>query len=466
MQIPIIQAAPVVERHAEAFRDLFENRRQYEHFKQYITGLMVLDNKSLTHMAESIVDSADKTNWSRFLSEAPWAEAAVNERRIAYLLTQTKGKRRRSAESVLMIDDTLCEHVGTVFEYIDRHYNHGEDSYPLAHNPVTSHYVSGVVRFPVDWRLYRRYEELTDWERFVAQAFPDQTIPVKRKARAAFHKTVDPILLQDPTFRARHDQFQTKIDLAIELVHQAEALELPFDTVVFDSWYLAEELVAVLKAADLDWISLVKRNRNVETNSFSLKDARGQAIPFSDAHIHVEDLVALIPANAYRKLLVKDTTYWCFTLTVRLPSLGKVRLVVSFDNPQLQGTYALFVTNRLDWSAQHILALYLQRWPIETFYQDSKTFLGLDTYRMRTTQAIGKHWCLVFVAYSFLHLDCLAVSPTESRLPLKSIGQACRQQAQALLEALIIFTFDQLQHGFTAATVLNSLFAKQQLVPT
>ncbi|MHB8628891.1 MAG: IS701 family transposase [Aggregatilineales bacterium] len=466
MQLPIIQAAPLVERHAEAFRDLFENRRQYEHFKQYVTGLMVLDNKSLTNMTGCIVDSADKTNWSGFLSEAPWAEKEVNERWIAYLLAQTKAKRRRSAESVLVIDDTLCEHVGTLFEYIDHHYNHGEDRYPLAHNPVTSHYVSGVVRFPLDWRLYRRYEEVTEWERFVAQHFPDRSIPGKKKARAAFHKAVDGLLLQDPAFRSRHDQFQTKIDLAIELIHQAEALEWPFDTVVFDSWYLAEGLVGVLKTADLDWISLVKKNRNVETNSFVFKDGAGKVMPFASAHLHLKEWVPLIPANAYRRVVVKDSTYWCFTLTVRLPSLGKVRLVVSFDNPQLKGTYALLVTNRLDWSAHHILSLYLQRWPVETFYQDSKTFLGLDTYRMRSAEAIGKQWCLVFVAYSFLHLDCLAVSLTESKLPLKTIGQACRHQAQALLEALIVFACDQLQQGCTAAAVLNNLFAKQQRVPT
>ena len=44
---------------------------------------------------------------------------------------------------------------------------------------------------------------------------------------------------------------------------------------------------------------------------------------------------------------------------------------------------------------------------METFYQDGKTHLGLDEYRMRNAEAIGKHWCLVFVAYSLLHLDCL-----------------------------------------------------------
>jgi len=63
---------------------------------------------------------------------------------------------------------------------------------------------------------------------------------------------------------------------------------------------------------------------------------------------------------------------------VRLPGLGKVRLVVSFKNAELTGTYAVLVSNRADWTVQRILTLYLQRWPIETFYQDSKGHLGLD----------------------------------------------------------------------------------------
>ena len=77
----------------------------------------------------------------------------------------------------------------------------------------------------------------------------------------------------------------------------------------------------------------------------------------------------------------------------------------SFDNKELTGTYAALVSNRRDWTAHEIISLYLQRWPIETFYQDGKGHLGLDDYRMRTIEAIKKHWCLVFVAYSILHLN-------------------------------------------------------------
>jgi hypothetical protein len=213
-----------------------------------------------------------------------------------------------------------------------------------------------------------------------------------------------------------------------------------------------------------DWISLLKKNRNLETNSFVLKDAAGKRIPLTGSHITVEDLVPLIPPTAYRAVTVGDNTYWTFTLAVRLPGLGKVRLVVSFDNAELTGTSAVLVTNRVDWNAPRIIALYLQRWPIETFSQDSKTSLGLDEYRMRNAEAIGKHWCLVFVAYAFLHLDCLPPSLRQGSLPIKTIGEACRQQAQALIQALILSAHEQLQRGQQAADLFASLFAKQQPV--
>jgi SRSO17 transposase len=464
MQLPIVAPAPLVASHAGVFRDLFENRCQFRHFQNYLTGLMVLPNKSMANIVRCVLDSADKTNLSRFFSEAPWLQDPVNDRRLGYLLQQTKPVRLSKDKSVLVLDDTLCEHVGSLFEYIDRHYDHGDDSYPLAHNPVTSHYVSGAVRFPVDLRLYRRYEEVTHWEAFVHKHFAEHEIPKKKKERTRFHKEVDPVLLQDPEFQVLHRQFRTKIELAIELVAAAIRHKLPFSVVLFDSWYLAADFVAVLRRRHKDWISILKKNRNLETNSFVLKDADGNRVPLDGPHISVENLVPLIPASAYRAVIVGDKTYWTFSLAVRIPGLGKVRLVISFENAELTGTYVVLVTNRADWTAQRIIATYLQRWPIETFYQDGKEHLGLDEYRMRDAEAIQKHWCLVFVAYSLLHLNCLPSSLTKSCLPIKTIGDACRQQTQALIEALILQAHERLQQGQPAKDVFAQLFAKQQVI--
>ena len=81
---------------------------------------------------------------------------------------------------------------------------------------------------------------------------------------------------------------------------------------------------------------------------------------------------------------------------------------------------------------------------------------------MRSAEAIGKHWCLVFVAYAFVPLDCLPSSPSKGSFPVKTIGEACRQQAQALIEALILSAHEQLQLGQQAIELFAALFAKQQ----
>jgi hypothetical protein len=462
MELPIVEPAPVVTDRTGVFRDLFENQCQFRHFQHYLTGLIVLPNKSMASMARCILDSADKTNLSRFLSEAPWREDEVNRRRITFMLQQTKPHRRQRRESLVIIDDTLCEHVGSLFDHVDRHYNHGDGTYPLAHNPVTSFYVSGAVRFPLDLRLYRRYEELTQWEAAVTKHFPDVKIPADKKARSRLHKQVAPVLLQDPAFRSRHEQFRTKIALAIDLVEGAIRHKVPFGVVVFDAWYLAEDFVRVLARRRKDWISILKKNRRLETASIHLRDANGWAMKLPGPHIAVEDLVALIPATAYHPVKVREHTYWCFTLGVRIPGLGKVRIVVSFEQESLTGRSVVLVTNRVDWSAAKIISLYGHRWPTETFYQDGKGQLGFNEYRMRSAEAIGKHWCLVFVAYSLLHLTCLPAVPDRTKGLIQTIGDACRQQGRALLQRLLVFVHDQLSQGVTADHVFARIFAKQQ----
>ncbi len=82
MQLPIIEPAPLVTAHAEAFRDLFENRCQFRHFENYLTGLMVLPNKSMANIARCVVASSDKTNVSRYFSQNRWLEERVNRRRV------------------------------------------------------------------------------------------------------------------------------------------------------------------------------------------------------------------------------------------------------------------------------------------------------------------------------------------------------------------------------------------------
>ncbi len=58
-------------------------------------------------------------------------------------------------------------------------------------------------------------------------------------------------------------------------------------------------------------------------------------------HVKVENLVPFIPKSSYKKVTILDKDYWCFSLKVRIPSLGKVRIVISYDNADFTGTYAV-----------------------------------------------------------------------------------------------------------------------------
>src|SRR2546423_4308612 len=83
---------------------------------------------------------------------------------------------------------------------------------------------------------------------------------------------------------------------------------------------------------------------------------------------------------------------------------------------------------------------------------------------MRSAEAMGKHWCLGCVASSFWPLAGLPQAPTQGRFPIKTIGEAWRQQAHALRQALLWSAHERLQLGQRAHESLASLVAKQQPV--
>jgi hypothetical protein len=85
---------------------------------------------------------------------------------------------------------------------------------------------------------------------------------------------------------------------------------------------------------------------------------------------------------------------------------------------------------------------------------------------MHSAEVIGKHWCLVFVAYSLLHLTCLPAVPDRTRGLIHTMGDACRQQGRALLQQLLVFVHDRLSRGADVDHIFVYLFAKKRgIVP-
>jgi hypothetical protein len=232
--------------------------------------------------------------------------------------------------------------------------------------------------------------------------------------------------------------------------------------VVFAAGSLAEDVVRGVARRRKDWSSRLKTNRLRETARVQLRDAHGWALPLPGPHSAVEERVPLIPAPASRPVTVRAPPYWGFTRAVRLSGLGQVRIVVRVEPASVTGRDVVLLTNRVDWTAATIIGLSWQRWPTDTFSQDSTGPLGCNAYRRRSAEALGTHGCLVFVASALWPLTGRPAGPDRPTSRIHTMGDACRQQGRALLQQLLCCVHDQLSHGATADHGVAQLCAKQR----
>src|SRR5436309_15894579 len=79
MPLPIICLDEETRQVAERFEKLF-SRPQYQHFVTVLLGLLLCEgSRTLSGLLHQIADGPSLAAVSRFLSEAPWQEAAVAE---------------------------------------------------------------------------------------------------------------------------------------------------------------------------------------------------------------------------------------------------------------------------------------------------------------------------------------------------------------------------------------------------
>ncbi len=199
-------ATPVpgpLESYAQRFDDLLERRPQRDGFRRYLAGVLLPAerNKTLTALAsaEPIAGAqhaaVQSLQW--FLSESTWDAAAVNARRVAVLCADPATAPHDAG--VLVIDETGDRKWGTKTAHIGRQYLGSIGKVD-----------SGVVSVSSLWA-----DEHVYWPLAVEPFTPKQHFPGGSG---------------DPAYR-------TKPQIALRLVEQAVAKDIPFRAVVADSFY-------------------------------------------------------------------------------------------------------------------------------------------------------------------------------------------------------------------------------------
>ena len=392
----IVQFPHVVSEALERFADLFPNQPQRRHFAEYLTGLIVAKNKTVSGINAEFVDTTDQSCLNRFVTGAEWDVDELNARRLELL--QEDRATRYSDRGVIAIDDVLIDHDGKLIEDVGWFWDHAEGRSKIAHDYLFANYVCpGGKHYPLEFRRFKKRDQC----------------------------------------EATGEEFQDHGVLFRQLVDWVCQREIPGDF-TFDSYFSS--------AANLNHIHQQK-NQHGESRAYVGDLKTNRKLEVRGKSIRADEFAASIPREKRQELRRGDDRQWFYTTTVRLPQVKHpVRIVLIWHNRRDQNVAKVLVTNRTRWEINRILKTYRYRWTgTETFHRDGKQELGMGACQLRSGQGQTRHMHLVMLAYTFLMRQLRNSRAKEwAQERLTTIGHACRAVANETLSATLRWAITQI----------------------
>src|SRR6266566_6965155 len=153
----IVDFPTIVQEALTAFGSVFDTEAARRHFAEYLTGLFIAENKTVSGINREFADTTDQSCLNRFLTEAPWDVERINAHRLEWL--QNDPTTRYRQDGVIAIDNTLIDHDGKLIEDAGWFWDHAEERYLIAHDYLFANYVHPSGKhYPLHFRRFRKKE--------------------------------------------------------------------------------------------------------------------------------------------------------------------------------------------------------------------------------------------------------------------------------------------------------------------
>ena len=364
----------------------------------YVRGLLLDgERKSVQPMAARI-DGADEQALNQFVNQSPW-EVAEIQRRLAVRLGE------QGHEPVYwMIDETSFPKAGGHSVGAGRQYCGALGKIANCQVAVSLHWRQERRSFPMSWRLYLP----KDWcER------------ADRRKRARIPREV---------------HYQTKTQLALELVEQALAWDVPRGMVLADSFYGNDfGFRAALREKHLDYAVAVEPTTVAWTEDpnkvppMATGKGRPRRYPRREDLPPARSLAVLArqwPQKAWRRVTWRIGTKGAQRSRFAMLGVWAAHRWQAQEHPRRIREWLLVEWPEgtdapsdywMVWRAQRDDAPALLRavrcakgrWPIELDYRELKDELGLDHFEGRSWPGWHHHVTLVTLAFAFLRSEQL-----------------------------------------------------------
>lgn len=406
----IVEFPQVVQDAVEEFADLLPNEPQRWHFAEYLTGLYVAADKNVSAINREFAAPGDQSCLNRFLTDATWEVAHINQRRLELL--QEDPSTRYCEQGIIPIDNTLIDHAGKLIEDAGWFWDHAEERYKIAHDYLFVNYVcTNGKHYPLDFKRFQK-----------ADACAERKIPFK-----------------DHTL------------LCQELIDWVCAQDIP-GTFAFDSYFTNALILNHIEG---------KRQADGQCRGYvgSLKFNR--KLEYKGRIVKASALAQEISPEIRKAMQHGDRKQWYFTCSVRIPDVNhKVRILIIWQQQTAEQPRIILVTNRTQWEASRIVRAYRHRWTgTETFHRDGKQQLGMGDCQLRDGQGQTRHMHLVMLAYSLLMKQLRQGHAYDwAYQQLMTIGEACRAILRETLRTTVTWAINHVeQHGWSVGRVMCHL---------
>jgi SRSO17 transposase len=379
--------------------DLLEpmGRSERRHWARvYVEGLLLDgERKSIEPMAARL-PGADVQALRQFVGQSPWEVEQV-QRRLAHKMVDLL-----SEAQVWILDETAFPKAGEHSVGVARQYCGTLGKVANCQVAVSLHWSSEAASCPLLWRLYLPQKWFEDAARAQEVKLPPGTV------------------------------YQSKTELALEVIDQALAWELPALPVVADSFYGNDfGFRQALRERHLTYAVQVEPSTVVWTTDPNLplptpkkqKTGRPRRYPPREALPRPQSLEKVAqpwPAAAWRTVTWRQGSRGAQSSRFALlpvwaahgwrqqahPPRVKEWLLVEWPKEEKQPTkYWLAQLGAQPPGWRHCVRIAKARWRVEQDYRELKEELGLDHYEGRQWRGWHHHVCLVSMAYAFLRSE-------------------------------------------------------------
>jgi hypothetical protein len=108
--LPIVRFPQIVEEQSAWFDPVFATDEQRKHFREYVTGLIVGNEATVTAINRLFLDHNDQSSLNKFATLAEWDENELNHQRVRMELARLLRRPVSAEAGRLIIDDTLAHH--------------------------------------------------------------------------------------------------------------------------------------------------------------------------------------------------------------------------------------------------------------------------------------------------------------------------------------------------------------------